>query len=114
MSSQTGLPQLVYWHRDLPPLSEQLEGEHEVTAISDRVQFSYANQNTLWKQCHEQLMAHGEDRIRQEVQRLGGSCARVLTEEVTSQRNDATQEFWLAGRFRFVMFVHPGEPQAAA
>lgn len=103
-------PQLIYWHRDLPPLSEQMEGEHEVTATSERVHFSWADQNTQWKECHEQLMANGAERIRQEVNRLGGSCARVLAEEVTSQRDDATQEFWVAGRFRFLMYLHaPGQ-----
>lgn len=105
-------PRLIYWHRDLPPLSEQMEGEHEVSATSERVHFSWADQSTQWKECHEQLMANGEDRMRQEVNRLGGSCARVLTEEVTSHRDDATQEFWVAGRFRFLMYVHALEQPA--
>jgi len=104
------MPEIIYWHRELAPLSEQMEGVHEVTACSERVHFDWADHSTLWKRCHDDLMPRGEDRIRQEVHRLGGSCAHVLEEQFTSKRDDATQEFWLEGRFRFMMYVHPPAP----
>ena len=31
------MSQIVYWRRDLPPLSEQVEGEHELEADSRHV-----------------------------------------------------------------------------
>jgi len=51
-------------------------------------------------------MTHAGERITQEVARLGGSCAHVTEESVTSHQDDATGEFWLSGTFRFVMYVH--------
>jgi hypothetical protein len=53
------------------------------------------------------LQATAEDRIRQEVLRLGGSCAHVVDEQVTAKIDEASAMFWPAGRFRFVMYVHP-------
>ena len=101
---------LIYWRRELPPLSEQLEGEHEITADSERVHASWADRDTLWGRCYQDLMARARERIIQEVLRLGGSCAHVLDEAVTMKRDDRTEEFWLAGRFRYVMYVHPPAP----
>lgn len=115
MRVQSGMAKIVYWRRELPPMSEQLEGEHEITATSDRVRTTWSEREVSWARCHDSLAAHAQDRITQEVRRLGGTCAHVLEEVVTSRRDDATEEFWLVGTYRFTMFVHPldaapGEP----
>lgn len=101
---------LVYWRRELPPLSEQIEGEHELTADSARVHASWADRDALWGQCHADLMERARLRLRQEVARLGGSCAHVVDEAITARHDDHTDEFWLHGRFRFVLYVHPPDP----
>ncbi len=101
---------IVYWRRELPPLSEQLEGEHEVTASSERVHLTFAERDGLWGRCYEDLMAQARERIRQEVERLGGSCAHVLDEAIVARQDEASGEFWLAGTFRYVMYVHPPSP----
>ena len=98
---------VVYWYRDLPPLSEKAEGEHEVAATSERVHLAAGERSHLWKRCYDSLMKHTHDRILQELARLGGSCAHVTHEEIQSRQDDATGEFWLSGTFRFVMYVHP-------
>ena len=100
-------PKIVYWRRELPPLSEQVEGEHEVTATSARVHASWAERDALWGRCYEDLMTRARERIAQEVVRLGGSCAHVLDEAITSRRDDAAEEMWLTGSFRFVLYTHP-------
>lgn len=101
------MSKVIYWRRELPPLSECVEGEHEVTATSDRVQLDWANRDALWGRCHDSLMASARARITQEVERLHGSCAHVLDESISSRRDEATLEFWLEGRFTFVLYVHP-------
>jgi hypothetical protein len=78
---------ILYWRRELPPLSEQIEGEHEVTADSAKVHVSWADRDTLWSR--------------------GGSCAHIVDEAVTARRDEHTGESWLHGRFRFVLYVHP-------
>jgi hypothetical protein len=101
------MAEIVYWRRELPPSSEQMEGEHEITAGSDRVHYSYAERSALWGRCYESLMSHLRERIIQEVARLGGSCAHVTDEAIRARQDDAAGEFWLEGTFRFVMYVHP-------
>ena len=98
---------ILYWRRELPPLSEQIEGEHEVTADSAKVHVSWADRDTLWSRCHDDLMVQARARITQEVVRLGGSCAHIVDETVTARRDEHTGESWLHGRFRFVLYVHP-------
>jgi hypothetical protein len=101
------MDKIIYWRRELPPLSEQVEGEHELTAESDRVHVSWADRDALWGRCHASLMRHARDRMIQEVERLGGSCAHVLEESVTAKHDETTDEFWLAGKFQFLVYVHP-------
>jgi hypothetical protein len=101
------MAKIIYWRRELPPLSEQLEGEHELTATSDRVHVSWADRETLWGRCYENLMTHARERLIQEVSRLGGSCAHVLEEAITTGHDAATDEFWLAGKFLYLVYVHP-------
>ena len=101
------MPQVVYWRRDLAPLSERIEGEHEVEAESPHLHYDTGNRQVMWGTCYPLLHAVAEERIRQEVVRLGGSCAHVTDEHITAKTDDAASTFWLRGRFSFVMFVHP-------
>ena len=101
------MAQIVYGRRELPPLSEELEGSHEVTAHSDKVHYDWADRDGLWGKCYDSLMAAARARIAQEVDRLHGSCAHVVDEQITSKTSDATGEFWLIGTFTFVLYRHP-------
>ena len=101
------MAKIIYWRQELPPLSEQLEGEHEITAESDRVHVSCADRDTLWTRCYENLMGHARERMTQEVARFGGSCAHVLEESITTGHDPTTDEFWLAGKFHYLAYVHP-------
>ena len=104
------MTKVVYWRRDLPPLSEQIEGEHELIATSEHAQMSLANRDELWGRCYRSLTARAEARLAQEVARLGGSCAHVLDEQVTSKVDDATGAMWLIGVYRYVLYRHPPAP----
>jgi hypothetical protein len=99
--------QVIYWRRDLPPLSEVVEGTHEVEADSPKIHNDLTRRPELWKQCYAPLLEAAERRATQELARLGGSCAHMLDEQIVAKLDDATGEFWLHGRFRFVMYRHP-------
>ena len=101
------MPSIVYWRRELPPLSEQIEGEHEITADSARVHGAWGDRDALWSRCHDDLMSRARARIGDEVTRLGGSCAHVVDEVIAVRRDDGSGDFWLSGTFRYVMYVHP-------
>lgn len=94
---------VAYWHRELPPTDGEVIGEHTVEATSRRVASTLAHRDDLWDQCHRELMLEVGARLEQEVRRLGGDYAHVLTESVDTQRNDATGEAWLHGRFGYVL-----------
>ena len=70
--------QIVYWHRELPPIDGEILHEHVVEATSER--------------------------LAQEVARLGGDYAHVLDEHIDSRRDDAANESWLQGRFNYVLY----------
>ena len=40
--------QIVYWHRDLPPLDAELVAEHTVEATSGRVAGTLKHRDELW------------------------------------------------------------------
>ena len=52
-------------------------------------------------------MEYARLRLEQEVRRLGGHYAHVVDEPIESQRNDATGESWLHGRFTYVLYRRP-------
>lgn len=106
------MSKVIYWRRELPPLHEEVEGEHEVEAESRHVPNDFAHRAELWGRCYPSLVEEAERRIAMEVARLGGSCAHVLDEQVTARVNDAAGEFALHGRFRFVMYRHPAPARA--
>ncbi|MBI4521071.1 MAG: hypothetical protein HY701_09545 [Gemmatimonadetes bacterium] len=95
---------VVYWHRDLPPLDAEVVGEHTLDATSRRVSGSLSHGNDLWDECYRDLMAQTQDRLRQEVARLGGHYAHVLDESIDSRHDDAKGESWLHGQFSYVLY----------
>ncbi len=101
------MAKIIYWRRELPPLSEQIEGEHEVDATSPAMHYDFGARDTLWGRCYPLLLEAAEVRIAQEVERLGGSCAHIVDETVTVKLDDAAATFALRGAFRFIMYVHP-------
>jgi hypothetical protein len=99
--------QTVYWHRELPPLNAEIVGEHVVEAASMHVKSDLAHRDELWERCYKDLMARVEERLGQEMHRLGGDYAHVLDESVDTRRNDLTGEAWLHGRFSYLLLREP-------
>ena len=105
--------QVVFWHRDLPPLDAEVLGEHTVEATSDRVQGSFVHGDELWNQCYARLMMATRARLEQEVRRLGGDYAHVLQESIDPRRDEASGEGWLHGRFDYVLSRKPARSISA-
>ena len=104
--------QIVFWHRDLPPIDASVMGEHTVEADSNRVAGSIAHRSELWDDCYRELMAHAETRIAAEIARLGGRYAHVRSESIGVKHDDAAGEAWLHGSFTYV--AYSGDVAAAA
>jgi uncharacterized glyoxalase superfamily protein PhnB len=100
---------VIYWHGDLPPLEAEPIGEHVVEATSARVKGDLAQRGALWEQSHDDLMARLQDRLQQEVARLGGDYAHILQESIDSQRDDAAGEAWLHGRLNYSLLRDPSK-----
>jgi uncharacterized protein CbrC (UPF0167 family) len=96
--------QVVYWHRDLPPVSAEVMDDHVVEAVSGRVPGTLSHRDDLWDRCYEELMAAARGRIAQEVVRLGGDYAHVHDEAIDTKHDDAAGEAWLHGRFSYVLY----------
>lgn len=107
-TSHSGSPQIVYWHRELPPLDGEVLHEHVIEATSDRVAGSIERSGELWERSYTALMEHTKERLAQEVARLGGHYAHVLDEHIDSKRDDLTNESWLHGRFSYVLYRRGG------
>ena len=98
---------IVYWHRHLPPLEAELVAEHTVEATSNRVAGRIARRDELWHRCYSELMAAAEDRLTQEVMRLGGDFAHVYDEAVEPHHDEASGQGWLHGRFAYMLYRRP-------
>lgn len=96
--------QIIYWHRELPPLRAEAMGEHTIEATSERVPATIAHRDELWARCQDELMAHTRERLEQEVGRLGGRYAHVLHEAIDTRHDDVTGEAWLRGRFTYMLY----------
>ena len=94
----------VYWHHELPPADAQAMDEHMVEASSRHIPNTMAHGDELWRQCYDDLMARTQERLEQEIVRMGGVCAHVLSESVESRRNDVAGEAWLHGRFSYMLY----------
>ncbi len=88
-------------------MSEQVEGEHLVEARSTPVPVSVVDHDRLWGQCYPSLVVAASERIAQEVLRQHGSCAHVVDEKIEAKVNYATSEYWLEGRFTYILYLHP-------
>jgi hypothetical protein len=97
-------PQNVYWHRELPPVEADLVAEHTVEADSVRVPGTIAHRDELWAGCRRDLFEKVDARLRQEIVRLGGTCAHVLDERVEEKRDPVSNEAWLHGRFTYMLY----------
>src|SRR5262245_57994198 len=97
------LSQVVFWHRDLPPATAEPVGEHTLEAASARISGTLAHRDELWDRCREDLMATTRRRLEQEVARLGGDYAHVLSEHIEPRHDDRTGEAWLYGRFTYAV-----------
>jgi hypothetical protein len=97
--------QVVFWHRELPPVDGDASGEYTVEATSVHVPGTLEHRDELWSRCYESLLAVATTRIEQEVARLGGAYAHVLDEAIDSRRNHAVGDAWLQGRFTFVLLT---------
>lgn len=95
---------IIFWHRELPPVSAEPMDEHIVEADSAHVAGTIAHRDELWDQYYEDLMSKVSARLAQEVTRLGGHYAHVLDESVDSRHNDVTNESWLHGRFTYMLY----------
>ena len=103
MTPNLEIAPIVYWHRELPPTSAVVLGDSILEATSTRVMGTLANRDQLWDRCHTELMAQALARLEQEVRRLGGQYAHVLSESIDARHNDATGEAWLHGTFGYVL-----------
>lgn len=112
MSDHGSAPQVIYWHRHLPPPSAEVMGDHTIEATSARVQGRLAHGDAMWGSCYESLMSATEERLRQELARLGGDYAHVLTESIDSKHDAHTDEGWLHGRFDYVLYREPSKTPA--
>jgi hypothetical protein len=103
--AETGATEkIIYWHRELPPLAAELIGEYVVEATSSRVPGTLAHRDELWAQCYEDLMDRVRKRLEQEILRLGGSCAHVLSESVDSKHDAVSGEAWLHGQLTYTLY----------
>ena len=98
------LDQMIYWHRELPPLQAKAIAEHTLEATSGRIPGTIAHRGELWVLCQDELMAHTRERLEQEVRRLDGRYAHVLSEAIDTRHDDATGEAWLHGRFTYMLY----------
>jgi hypothetical protein len=100
----TGSTKAVFWHRDLPPLDAEVMSEHTLEAVSGRVPGTLRHRDEIWDRCYEELMARTDERLAQEIARLGGRYAHILHESIDSRHDDRVNEAWLHGRFTYVLY----------
>ena len=100
---------ILYWHRELPPLTAEAIGEYTLETTSRHVAAGLSRAGEEWGRCHADLMMQARGRLEQEVARLGGDYAHVGEELISARHDDAIGEAWLYGRFRYVLYREPGD-----
>jgi hypothetical protein len=95
---------IVYWHRELPPLDAEPIGAHTIEVTSARVPGTLAHRDDLWNRCYQELMERVGGRLAQEIARLGGDYAHILSENVAPRHDDRTGEAWMYGRFDYELY----------
>jgi len=104
MAADTLIPQIVYWHRELPPGDAEVLGDGVIEATSTHTVGAVPHCDELWHSLrYSELMIQARIRLEQEVRRLKGHYAHVLSESIATRRNDATGEAWLHGTFSYVL-----------
>jgi hypothetical protein len=115
MNADALIPQVVYWHRELPPANAEILGEGMIEATSSHTVAAVPHCDELWRsQRYSELMTHARQRLEQEVRRLNANYAHVLSESIATRRNDASGEAWLQGRFSYVLLGVSGRKAAGA
>ena len=109
MSEINPATQVVFWHRELPPVAADVVDEHVVEATSGRVAGTLSHRDELWEQCY-----HGADDPGAGTHRAGGGASRRplrarVDESIDSKHDDATGEAWLHGRFSYVLYRKASE-----
>jgi len=79
-------------------------GEHVVEACSARVPDTIAHRDELWNRCEGELMANARARLSEEIARLGGRCAHVLSESIETRHSPSSAEAWLHGCFTYMLY----------
>lgn len=102
--------QRIYWHRELPPSTAMAMGAHTVEASSEHVAGTLELHRELWDRCYRDLMTQTTRRLAQEIERLGGDCAHVVTEHIEPRRDERTGETWMYGRFEFQLYRSSDRP----
>jgi|ETNmetMinimDraft_24_1059892.scaffolds.fasta_scaffold70897_1 hypothetical protein len=105
--------QRIYWHRDLPPLQDRIEGEHWITAKSDVIPHSLTHDSEVWGQCFPTLERNLEKRLLQEIERQGGHCAHILDERIRRKTHHADETCWLEGEYCYVLYLAPADDAPA-
>lgn len=95
---------MIYWHRELPPLDAESVGQHTFDVNSRRVPDTIAHREELWNECKDDLMVRTRERLTQEISRLRGRYAHVLSESVNTRRDPVAGEAWLHGQFTYVLY----------
>ena len=95
---------IVFWHREMPPIDAEVMAEHTVEANSSRVAGTLAHRDDLWDRCYQELMANAHSRIVNEIARLEGSYAHVISESICAKHDYAGGEAWLHGTFTYVLY----------
>ena len=103
---------IVFWHRELPPRDAEAIGDHTLEATSGRVPGTLQHRDDLWDRCYRELMDHARARLEQEIARLGGHYAHVLSEEIEPRHDDKTGEAWMYGRFDYELYRQPDSQRA--
>jgi hypothetical protein len=79
-------------------------GEHVVEASSARAPDTLAHRDELWQRCEGELMANARLRLCEEIARLGGRYAHVLSETIETRHNASSGEAWLHGCFTYMLY----------
>ena len=100
----TTADKVIFWHRDLPPLSAEPLGSHVIEADSHHVSGTFSHRDELWQSCERDLMDRTETRLREEIARLGGRYAHVRSEHIEPRHDEVRSEAWLRGRFDYTLY----------
>ena len=94
----------IYWHRELPPRDAEAIGDHTIEATSHRVPGTPHLRDEVWSGCCQDLMDRVRVRLEQEIARLGGDCAHVMSEHLEPRHDEKTGEMWMYGRFEYELY----------